>query len=135
MENAWCNLLKQIRKGGIIMANYPSSGNIEWTGHSTPKSTIKLSYPYTTKALQFGAVVNGTMGFSTVGKISVSPTNYEFKIGDKIKSIEFGSQSYGTTLPIDVTPKSAYENTRIELLVSIVGTASDVYLTAHVNVG
>ncbi len=117
------------------MGNYPSEGNIEWTGTSTPKSSVRLSSPYTKGQLQMGAVVNGTMGFSTVGRISVSPLNYQFKTGESIKGVEFGSQSYGTTLPITVTPKSSYEGKRIELLVSIVGTASDIYLTAHVSVG
>lgn len=117
------------------MANYPQSGTIKWTGYSTSESSIRLSYPYTTGKLLFGALINGTMGPLDEGLISIMPLNYKLKSGKEKITQRFGTSMFGTTIPIVVTPKSSYENTRIELMVSISEAPSYAVLTAKTWIG
>lgn len=119
----------------MLMANYPQSGTIRWTGYSTSESSIMLSYPYTSGKLQAGVLLNGTMGPLDEGTISIMPLNYKLKSGETKLLQRFGPSIFGTTIPIFVTPKSDYENTRIELLVSISEAPSDAVLTAKTWIG
>ena len=117
------------------MANYPDSGVIRWTGHTTVESTIQLSCEYTSGQFMVIAVVNGTLTLDVAGWITVTPRNYELKSGKLQVKQPFGSSGYGTSLPIDVTPTAAYKNKQLQVQVSITGASSDVVLMANVYLG
>lgn len=81
------------------------------------------------------AVAEGTMGLDVLGMLYVEPINYKFLSGNEMETQPISAQSYGQTLPIMVTPQAAYKNTRIKILVRLLGKASDVYLRVSINVG
>lgn len=117
------------------MSTYSSSGTIKWTGQPTNENSVRLSYPYTTKSLQAGVLINGTMAPLDEGKIKVKPLNYKLKSGEEIIVQRFGPSIFSTTIPIFITPASSYENTTIEILVSFSEIPENAILTARVWIG
>lgn len=90
------------------METYEPSGTIKWTGYPTSENSVRLSYPYTTKSLQ---------------------------AGEQIVTQKFGPSIFSTTIPINITPASNYENTTIEILISFSEIPASAVLTARVWIG
>lgn len=117
------------------METYASSGTIKWTGYPTSENSVRLSYPYTIKSLQAGALINGSMAPLDEGRILVKPLNYKLKSGEQIVTQKFGPSIFSTTIPINITPASSYENTTIEILISFSEIPASAVLTGRVWIG